>query len=210
MKAAAPRDYSLIAPVYDQVFNRLLNEGHRQIGSLLRKSRSPKKEFQVLEVGVGSGLTLDYLPANIHYTGIDINKKMLSLAFKKAERFKRRKISLSMMDAHCLSFKAGSFDLVLAASVITAVEDPEQVMKEMVRVTRKGGKIAIVANIRNKSYRSQLVRRFDPLTKKFLGFRTDIDASSFDRIKGIRQIENKDVNSLLGIPLSTFLVFEKL
>ncbi|MFP5385542.1 MAG: class I SAM-dependent methyltransferase [Bacteriovoracia bacterium] len=210
MKDAVPRDYSLIAPVYDKVFNRFLNEGHRQLGSFLRKSRSPKKEIQVLEVGVGSGLTLDYLPASIRYTGIDINKRMLSLAHKKAERFKRRKISLSVMDAHRLSFKPNSFDLVLAASVITAVENPEQVMKEMVRVTKKGGKIAIVANIRNKSYRSQLVRRFDPLTKKFLGFRTDIDASYFENIKGIRQIENKEVNSLFGIPLSSFLVFEKI
>jgi phosphatidylethanolamine/phosphatidyl-N-methylethanolamine N-methyltransferase len=210
MSFAIPRDYSLIAPVYDHVFNRALSEGHRRIGSLLRTKR-PARDVKVLEVGVGSGLTLDYLPNTIQFTGIDINEKMLSLAHTKARQFRRKNISLSIMDAHKLTFKANSFDMVVAASVITAVKDPTEMMKEMIRVTKKGGQIAIIANIRNKhSVRSQFVKQFDPLTKKFLGFRTDIDSEFFHKFKDIRMIEKDQVNNLFGFPLSSFLLFEKI
>lgn len=209
MSIVTPRDYSLIAPVYDHVFNRPLSEGHRKIGALL-KDRKNGKDMKVLEVGVGSGLTLDYLPNNMEYTGVDINQKMLSLAYEKANRLKRKNISLSIMDAHKLSYKSNTYDLVLAASVITAVSDPYCAMKEMIRVTKKGGKIAIIANVRNNSYRSKIVKQFDPLTKRFLGFRTDIDSSFFSRFKDIRLIEKEDVNNLLGFSLSSFHLFEKI
>lgn len=208
MSIVTPRDYSLIAPVYDHVFNRPLSEGHRRIGALL-KSKKPGKDMKVLEVGVGSGLTLDYLPNSIEYTGVDINQNMLSLAHEKAKRFKRKKISLAIMDAHKLTYKSNSFDLVLAASVITAVSDPYSAMKEMIRVTKKGGQIAVIANVRNNTFRSKFIRHFDPLTKKFLGFRTDIDSAFFSKFKDIRLVEKENVNNLLGFPLSSYLLFEK-
>lgn len=209
MNIATPRDYSLIAPVYDHVFNRALSEGHQKIGSLL-KSKKIGKNIKVLEVGVGSGLTLDYLPNSVEYTGVDINKKMLSLAFEKAKRFRRKNISLAIMDAHKLTYKSNSFDLVLAASVITAVSDPATAMKEMIRVTKKGGRIAVIANIRNNSYRSRLVKKFDPITKRFLGFRTDIEAGFFSQFKDVKLIEQQQINNLFRLPLSTFLLFEKI
>lgn len=210
MNLSVPRDYSLIAPVYDHVFNKFLSEGHRRIGTLLQ-TRKNVKDLKVLEVGVGSGLTLNYLPSSINFTGVDINPKMLALAEDKAKKMKRRKISLSIMDAEKLTFKTNTFDMVLGASVITAVQNPHEAMKEMIRVTKKGGHIAIVANVRNgKSYRSRIVRRFDPLTKRFLGFRTDMDASYFKKYKEIKLVENKEVNNVFGFPLSSFLLFEKL
>lgn len=210
MNIAIPRDYSFIAPVYDQVFNRALSEGHRKIGSLLRSKRLVK-EIKVLEVGVGSGLTLSHLPNSVQYTGIDINEKMLTQAHEKAKKYRRKNITLSIMDAQKMKFKANSFDMVLAASVISAVEDPTATMKEMIRVTKKGGKIAVIANVRNKkSIKSQFVKQFDPLTKKYLGFRTDIDLEFFRKFKDVRMIENENVNSLFGFSLSSFILFEKI
>lgn len=210
MNITVPRDYSLIAPVYDHVFNKALSEGHRRIGSLLRAKRSTK-EMKVLEVGVGSGLTLDYLPNSVQFTGVDINEKMLSLAYEKAKKLKRKKIELALMDAQKLSYKSNTFDLVFAASVITAVENPQMAMKEMIRVTKKGGQIAIIANIRDKkSYKSQFIKQFDPITKKILGFRTDIDSDFFMVFKEIRMIEKDQVNNLLGFPLSSFLLLKKI
>lgn len=210
MSFVIPRDYSFIAPIYDHVFNRPLSEGHKRIGSLLRTKR-PAKEMKVLEVGVGSGLTLEHLPNSIKFTGIDINEKMLTLAHEKAKKYKRKNISLSIMDAQKMSFRTNSFDMVVAASVISAVKDPAQTMKEMIRVTKKGGKIAIITNVRNdQSFKSQIVKGFDPLTKKFLGFRTDIDSEFFQKFKEIRMIEKENVNNLFGFPLSSFLLFEKI
>lgn len=210
MSFVIPRDYSFIAPIYDHVFNKPLSEGHKRIGSLLR-TKKPVKEMKVLEVGVGSGLTLEHLPNSIKFTGIDINEKMLTFAHEKAKKYKRKNITLTIMDAQKMSFRTNSFDMVVAASVISAVKDPTLTMKEMIRVTKKGGKIAIITNVRNnQSLKSQIVKGFDPLTKKFLGFRTDIDSEFFHKFKELRMIEKENVNNLFGFPLSSFILFEKI
>lgn len=203
-----PRDYSLIAPVYDQVFNKILSEGHQKLGQLL-KSKKTIPGFKVLEVGVGSGLTFDYLPNGIEYHGIDVNKKMLSLAHIKAKNYRRKKISIGLMDAHKLSFSANSFDLVMAASVLSAVEDPKKVMQEMIKVTKKNGQIAIIVNVREKNYKSQLVRVFDPFTKKVLGFRTDLTSDLFSEFTELELLETQQVNNLFGFPLSSYMLFRK-
>ena len=208
MTSTQPRDYSLIAPIYDQVFNRMLSEGHRKLGALLQtKKRTPG--IKVLEVGVGSGLMLDYVPTGLDYHGIDVNKNMLSLAHVKAKSYRRKKIALSLMDAHKLTLPKNSFDLVMAASVLSAVDHPEQVMKEMVKVTKKGGYIAVITNLRQKNSRSNIVKAFDPFTKRFLGFRTDLESDIFNGFKEIVLVEKEPVNNLLGFPLSTYLLFQK-
>lgn len=207
MLNSVPRDYSLIAPVYNHVFNKVLSEGHRTLGSLIRKKKNPA--LKVLEVGVGSGLTINYLPNGIDYEGIDINAKMLTQAQSLIKIYPKKKIKLNVMDAHKLTYKANSFDVVMAASVLSAVSDPEEVMKEMIRVTKKGGEIAVVTNLRRNTIGSRIVRRFDPVMKKFIGFRTDMDQNVFQNFKGVELIEQKQVNNLMGFPLSTYLLFRK-
>jgi phosphatidylethanolamine/phosphatidyl-N-methylethanolamine N-methyltransferase len=205
----APRDYSLIAPLYDRIFNVPLSDGHREIGKLI-KGRSRTPGTKILEVGVGSGLTLNYLQNNVEFTGVDINDRMLSLAKKKASFMKRRQITLTHMDAHKLEFKACSFDLIIAPSVITALECPEIAMKEMVRVTKKGGHMAIIANLRTKnSFKSDMVKMVDPLTRKFLGYRTNMEFETFAAFKGLKLVKKKQINNIMGMHLSWYLLFQK-
>jgi phosphatidylethanolamine/phosphatidyl-N-methylethanolamine N-methyltransferase len=210
MSHVGPRDYNHLAPFYDHIFHGILNEGHELIGHILSGER-PLRGKRVLEVGVGSGLTLNYLPRSIEYTGVDINEHMLELANKKMKSLGRRNYRLELMDAEHLRFKKESFDFVIAASVLTAVQDPEHTMKEMIRVTKRGGKIAIVANMRQDgNLRSSLFKRFDSFTKRYLGFRMDLHSDSFTQFESIRLIGQMDVNKIMGIPLSSFLIFEKL
>lgn len=205
----APRDYSFIAPLYDHIFQRFLSQGHHEIGNLLRNVRN-KRSVKVLEVGVGSGLSLNFLPPSIDYKGIDINEKMLLRARNKAKVLGRKKIVLELMNAERLAMKDNSYDLVLAASVITAVDSPLQTMKEMIRVTKKGGHIAVIANLReNDSVRSQIVKVLDPFTRKYLGFRTDLDLESIKKLRNVKLVRQKKINNVLGFPLSSFLLFEK-
>ncbi len=206
---SAPRDYTFIAPLYDHVFQSFLSEGHHDISEVI-KSLKNKRGSKVLEVGVGSGLTLAHIPTTIEYTGIDINERMLKEAQKKQKRLGRRKINLVMMDAKKLTYKDSSFDLVVAASVITAVDSPLKVMREMIRVTKKGGMIAIVANLQeSNSLKSRMVRIFDPITRKYLGFRTDLDLAQLQKLRNIKLLNYKRTNNILGFPLSSFLLFEK-
>lgn len=209
MSKNAPRDYSLIAPLYDQIFQRFLAQGHVEIGQLLKKVKN-KRGIKVLEIGVGSGLSLSHLPSAIDYKGIDINEKMLIRARKKAEGLNRRKIALELMDAENLTMRDNSYDLVMAASVITAVDSPIRTMKEMIRVTKKGGHIAVIANLREtSSIKSDFVKFFDPITRKYLGFRTDLDLESIKKLRNVKLVEHKKVNNVFGFPLSSFLLFQK-
>ncbi len=210
MNQTTPRDYSFIAPYYDQLFHRPLSEGHEEIGKLLRKTYRENTSSKVLEVGVGSGLTLNYLPSNLSYTGVDINEEMIFMAHEKVKRFRKKAVSLAIMDASKLKFSPATFDLVIASSVLTAMDDPMKGFSEMIRVTKKGGRIAVIANIRNTdSLRSHFVRSFDPITRRFLGFRLDLTMDDFVNYKNVRPIECRKVNTFLGFPLSTYLLFEK-
>lgn len=209
MPKSMPRNYSIIAPVYDQLFHRPLSEGHHKVGSLLEEVLSPKA--RVLEVGVGSGLTFGHLPAEVDYVGIDINERMLTVARKKVKLHPGKKIELQVMDVQKMNFENESFDMVIAPSVITAIESPIIGIQEMMRVTKTGGYLVIIAHLENRaSPGSRSLRLFNWLTKKFVGFRMDIDSNIFDQFKELELIEKAAVNRVLGFPLSTFLVFKKI
>lgn len=206
----APRDYTFIAPLYDHVFQTFLSQGHHDISEVIKGLKN-KRTSNILEVGVGSGLTLPHIPSSISYTGIDINERMLEEARKKQNILRRSRISLEVMDARKLTYKDNSFDLVVAASVITAVDTPLKVMKEMIRVTKKGGMIAIVANIQGTdTLKSRMIRILDPITRKYLGFRTDLDLNQIEKLRNIKLINYRDTNNFLGFPLSSFLLFKKI
>lgn len=205
-----PRDYSFIAPVYDKVFHRFLNQGHARLGKLLR-TKARQRGLKVLEVGVGSGLSLDHIPTRVDFLGVDINDKMLSLAKLRAQKFQRKKIELKQMSVEKLSLRSNSYDLVMAASVLTAVSDPLIAMREMIRVTKAGGQIAIIANLREKdSVTGHVIRSVDPVAKKYLGFTTDLPIEFFSAFGNIKLERKEKVNTIMGYSLSTFLVFRKL
>jgi phosphatidylethanolamine/phosphatidyl-N-methylethanolamine N-methyltransferase len=207
----SPRNYNFIAPVYDHVFSKPLSEGHQKIGNLMRKLRTPGKKCKILEVGVGSGLTLGYLPGDVDYLGIDVSERMLSIAQTKIKKSKHKEIKLAVMNAERMSLASDTFDLVLAPSVLSAMADPMKGLKEIIRVTKKKGKIAIIVNLRKKdSFKSDVVKSFDPFTRKFLGFRLDIYAEDFQKFKNVKILEMKEVNSLFGQSLSTYVLMEKL
>lgn len=208
---ATPRDYSFIAPMYDHIFNIPLSEGHQKMGALMKRTRSRNGASKVLEVGVGSGLTFSHVPSHVDFTGIDINENMLSRASKKASLLKKRKINLEIMNAEKMRFASNSFDLVIAPSVLSAMEAPMKGLKEMIRVTKKGGKIAIITNLRPADKKaSSLVKALDPLTRKYLGFRMDLTLEEMMKFKNLRLVEKKPTNNFLGQPLSTYLLFEKI
>lgn len=208
-KQKSPSDYSLIAPFYDLFFDRPLSEGHKRIGNLLSDEALHHPQFKVLEIGVGSGLIIHRLPNGVDYTGIDVNDKMLGLAREKSKRKGlEERVTLLNMDAENLSFQDENFDLVIAPSVLSAMGNPVKAFSEMIRVTRPQGKIAVVVNLRDSGIRSKLVRHFDKLTRKFIGFRLDLKREHFVSDK-LNLIEDNSVNKLLGFPLSSFLLFEK-
>jgi ubiquinone/menaquinone biosynthesis C-methylase UbiE len=209
MGKSIPSDYSLLSRVYDQFFTAPLGEGHSRIGEIVSQT-SFGDSGKMLEVGVGSGLTLQFLPKGVAYTGIDINELMLSFAKDKKEDMPDKDITLKVMDAHELDFENDTFDLVTAPSVITALRDPLQGTRELIRVTKPGGKIIIIANLRKPGDPiSGALKLLDPITRKFLGYRMDLNIGFFEQFENAEMIARNRINYYLGMPLSYLIILEK-
>ncbi len=100
---------------------------------------------RVLEVGVGTGLSLPMYGEHKRITGIDLSREMLD---KARGRVARRSLcnvdALLEMDAEAMSFEAGSFDIAVAMFVASVVPNPKQLMREMRRVVRPGGHLLFI------------------------------------------------------------------
>jgi phosphatidylethanolamine/phosphatidyl-N-methylethanolamine N-methyltransferase len=135
--------YAGWAPFYDVVFGAVMADGrHAAIRAAERIGG------RILEVGVGTGISLGkYSPRN-HIVGVDLSEPMLRRA--KARVF-RRQLShvdtLALMDAERLGFADRSFDVVVAQYVISAVPAPEAALDEFGRVVKPDGEIILVNHL---------------------------------------------------------------
>ena len=162
--------YSSYSSVYDTVFGHFFSPRIR-IGI----NRSPfAKGDKIIEVGVGTGISLPLYPAHCKVVGIDLTKKMLDQAERKKEHHGLTHVDLMEMDAERMTFDDDTFDHAVAAFVITVVPNPERMVAEMKRVTKKGGTILIFNHFcSKKGFISWIERVFSPLCEKW-GWRSDI------------------------------------
>ena len=149
---------------------------------------------RLLEVGVGTGINARLYPRNCHVTGIDLSPEMLEKARARIQRQGLRNIRLQEMDAAHLTFPDDSFDIVYAPYVISVVPDPVQVVREMRRVCRPGGKIVVVNHFRSSNpILSRLERAMSPVTVH-LGFKSDLDLPGFLAQAHLQPISIEKVN----------------
>src|SRR5499426_557691 len=163
--------YRRWAPVYDHTFGRVAAEGRKHTVEIINQSRG-----RVLEVGVGTGLSLPAYGRHLEIVGIDLSPEMLEKARERvvAERL-RNVTGLYEMDAGDLKFDDASFDTVVAMYVMTVVPDPEKVMRELSRVCRPGGEVLIVNHFSaEEGMRGWVERRMAPFAD-MLGWRPVFD-----------------------------------
>jgi ubiquinone/menaquinone biosynthesis C-methylase UbiE len=128
---------------------------------LLRFKVSYIKKFissnsSVLEVGCGDGKLLSLLPNDIEITGLDIS----SYAIKKANKnLKNKNVSLILGNVFTHEFKDNMFDLVLIDGLVEHyTEKIGELIKEIYRVTKKGGHIIII--LANSDFIRKLLFKF--------------------------------------------------
>jgi phosphatidylethanolamine/phosphatidyl-N-methylethanolamine N-methyltransferase len=141
MDAASVRHaYRRWAPVYDFTFGLIAEAGRKHAVRIINRRKG-----RVLEVGVGTGLSLPCYGDHLTITGIDLSPEMLAKAKDKVERKKLGNVSsLHEMDASALAFPDESFDTVVAMYVMTVVPEPDRVMRELERVCSAGGEVILV------------------------------------------------------------------
>jgi phosphatidylethanolamine/phosphatidyl-N-methylethanolamine N-methyltransferase len=157
--ASVRHAYRRWAPVYDYTFGQVAEAGRKHAVEIINKRKG-----HVLEVGVGTGLSLPCYGAHLTVTGIDLSPEMLEKARGKVTRKKLTNVDgLHEMDASALAFPDESFDTVVAMYVMTVVPDPDKVMRELERVCAPGGEVILVNHFsQGEGIRGFLERKLAP------------------------------------------------
>ncbi|MGA8649706.1 MAG: class I SAM-dependent methyltransferase [Xanthobacteraceae bacterium] len=166
---AVARAYARWAPIYDFVFGAVFERGRKAATAAAERIGG-----HILEVGVGTGLSLpDYSWTN-RLIGVDLSAPMLRKAKQRAAEHRLTNVvGLAVMDAQRLGFQDGVFDVVVAQYVITAVPDPEATLDEFARVVKPGGEIILVNHLGAEGgLRAAFERWFAPLARR-LGWRPE-------------------------------------
>jgi len=162
------RLYYEFSHLYDLIFRRVFYPRIRMVV----RSLDIEPGARVLELGVGTGLSLDAYPPHCHLTGIDLAPDMLERAQDKVNRNGWRHITLEQGDALNLKFADDSFDYVMAFHVVSVVPDPQRMLAEACRVCRPGGIITIINHFRSpRPPLERFARTIDPITRA-LGWTT--------------------------------------
>ena len=126
------------------------------IGSLVKKYEAqlildllkPGQGEVILDGGCGTGIfTLDILSLDSKVIGLDVSLPMLIQAGKKLKGYPFEMVLADMLN---LPFRENSFNKVVSVTALEFIEDAKGTVKELFRVTRRGGRI-VVATLNSRS-----------------------------------------------------------
>lgn len=185
------RSYRAFAPAYDAFFGAVLEPGRRAA----IRGMNLRPDARVLEVGVGTGLSLAAYPREVQVFGVDLSPEMLDRARRRVARAELSQVrELRVMDARALEYPDAHFDVVVAMYVVSVTPNPERMVNEMLRVCRPGGQLVIVNHFRTES---GLVRGIETLLRplhRLVSFRADLDREQFLERTGLQVQRSAQVN----------------
>jgi phosphatidylethanolamine/phosphatidyl-N-methylethanolamine N-methyltransferase len=169
--------YARWAPVYDLFFGAVFERGRRAAIAAAEQVGG-----RILEIGVGTGISLPRYSSRNRLIGIDLSEAMLRKARRRVAELPLTNVEkLEVMDAEHLAFPDSSFDVVVAAHVISTVPNPEAALDECARMLRPGGEMILVSRIgADAGLRHLLEILFQPVVRR-LGWRTEFPWDRFAR-----------------------------
>lgn len=202
--ASTPRQiYDHIAGYYDFLFGRVFRPGREE--ALRRLALRPGE--RVLEVGIGTGLTLPLYPRGVKVLGIDYSRRMLAEAQRRRTGLAALDApELARMDAGCLALPGAVFDAVFAPYLVSVVPAPRLAVAEMARVCKPEGRVVILNHFRSETPAWRwLETSLTPLAEK-TGFRLDLPVEAIQGLPGLTLEAECRVNLL---KMWRVLVFRK-
>ena len=172
------RTYRWVSGSYDVVFGPVFHPGRKQAVRIA----NDRPAQRILEVGVGTGLSLPYFRSDSHVTGIDVSAEMLAKARLRVEREGLKQVDgLHLMDAEHLEFADNSFDAVLALYVAPVVPNPARFAAEMRRVCIPGGTIVLVNHFMSENWALRFCEKRLAHLARHIGFHPDFEFDTFMR-----------------------------
>ena len=172
------RTYRLFSGSYDFVFGPVFHPGRKEAVRVT----NDRPAQRILEVGVGTGLSLPFFRRDSHVTGVDISAEMLAKAERRVERQKLAHVdALHIMDAEHLEFEDNSFDAVLALYVASVVPSPARFAAEMRRVCIPGGTIVLVNHFTSENWALRWMEKRLARLARHIGFHADFPLDAFLR-----------------------------
>jgi ubiquinone/menaquinone biosynthesis C-methylase UbiE len=162
------------------------------IGSLVRKYEAelllgllrPRHGELILDAGCGTGVfTFDILSFGSCVIGLDLSLPMLIKAREKAKGYPFQIVGGDMVN---LPFQERSFDRVVSVTALEFIEDAKAAIRELFRVTQRGGSI-VVATLNSLSpwaSRRRAESKKHPLFGKAI-FRSPDELLSLTTVKGV-------------------------
>ena len=199
---AVESSYARWAPVYDRTFGAVTDVGRRRAVSFINNRKG-----HVLEVGVGTGLSLPHYGPEVRITGVDFSAEMLAKAQRKVDALDlQKRVDLQRMDARELAFENASFDTIAAMHVLSVVPEPEKVMAEIARVLKPGGKVVITNHFAKTTGVMAGLERVAAPMANLIGWHSDF---KMDTILQEPSLQIAELRKLPPLGMMTFLVLEK-
>ena len=151
--------YTLYAPGYD-ILGRIFSKSRSR--SIQELGICPGDE--VLIIGAGTGLDLEFIPGNCHITATDITPAMIAQTMRK-NTLLNRNLKAEVMDGQHLNFPDSSVDKIILHLILAVIPDSVACLKECERVLKPGGQIAVFDKFVPKGRTLSLLRKIlNPIT----------------------------------------------
>jgi phosphatidylethanolamine/phosphatidyl-N-methylethanolamine N-methyltransferase len=180
-EASTRKIYDIHSMFYDATFGRLVK---RRIERAIHHMNISETD-RVLDLGIGTGVSLNYYPQHARVTGVDLSSGMLRKAREKIRERELTHANVFQADALRLPFADDTFDHVFTSHVISVVSDPYRLIEEAQRVARPGARIVMVNHFQSTNRFIAMVEKWlCPLCTK-LGWRSDLALQDLVRRTGM-------------------------
>jgi phosphatidylethanolamine/phosphatidyl-N-methylethanolamine N-methyltransferase len=181
-EASTKRIYDIHSLFYDATFGRLVK---KRIQRAIEHMNIRDSDL-VLDLGIGTGVSLNFYPQHARLVGLDLSAGMLREARKKIAFRGMDHATVFQGDALYLPFADSTFDHVFISHVISVVSDPYRLVREAQRIAKPDARIVIVNHFQSTNRAIALVEKWlCPLCTK-LGWRSDLPLNDLVRRTGMQ------------------------
>jgi phosphatidylethanolamine/phosphatidyl-N-methylethanolamine N-methyltransferase len=180
-ESSTKKIYDVHSMFYDATFGRLVR---RRIARAINHMNIADTDL-VLDLGIGTGVSLNYYPQRGRIVGVDLSAGMLREARKKIRERNLTHATVFQANALELPFADSTFDHVFISHVISVVSDPYRLVQEAQRVAKPLSRIVIVNHFQSTNRFWALLEKWACPLCTALGWRSDLALQDLIRRTGV-------------------------